>query len=227
MRRQLRRTSSTKRPIRRESLFRELHRPYAQMPASDPPEVQQRSYALAWIHERYRGHPLLVHNGIIDGFTVHLGFVRETEQGLIVLINRDSATEALMALAYSAYDRMLGLAPLDWASRLQETPIPTKKVRSVAVDFPIEEVVGKYEHPGYGELAVEAESGQLRIEFRTLRLALIYRGRRRFLTREAIPGVAPQIAVRFSVPKAGKPPKLFIPLNFDSGDPVEVFTRVQ
>ena len=105
-----------------EGMWRELHRPQAEMPAPDQPEVQHPYYALGWIHESYRGHPLVVHNGAIDGFTVHLGFLPETGQGLILLMNRDLATEALMALAYSAYDRLLGLEPLDWEGRLKEMP---------------------------------------------------------------------------------------------------------
>ena len=105
-----------------EGMWRELHRPQAEMPAPDEPEVQHPYYALGWIHESYRGHPLVVHNGAIDGFTVHLGFLPETGQGLILLMNRDLATAALMALAYSAYDRLLGLEPLDWEERLKETP---------------------------------------------------------------------------------------------------------
>src|SRR6185312_15802678 len=100
-----------------EQMWRELHRPQADMPASDQPEVRHRSYALGWIHESYRGHRLVSHNGAIDGFVVHLGFLPETGQGLIVLMNRDLATEALMAMAYSAYDRLLGLEPLDWEAK--------------------------------------------------------------------------------------------------------------
>src|SRR5436190_2895678 len=82
-----------------EGLWRELHRPQAEMPAPDQPEVQHPRYALGWIHESYRGHPLVVHNGSIDGFTVHLSFLPETGQGLIILMNRDNATDALTALA--------------------------------------------------------------------------------------------------------------------------------
>jgi CubicO group peptidase (beta-lactamase class C family) len=95
-----------------EGLWRELHRPQAEMPAPAEPEVRHPSYALGWIHESYRGHPLVFHNGAIDGFTVHLGFLPETGQGLIILMNRDVAGEAVMALAYSAYD----VPPENWTS---------------------------------------------------------------------------------------------------------------
>jgi len=211
----------------REDLWRELHRPRAEMPAPTEPEVQHPHYALGWIHESYRGHPLVLHNGAIDGFTVHLGFLPETGRGLILLMNRDLASAALMALAYSAYDRLLGLEPLDWEGRLEEVPTPLQDVAEVALDFPIETVVGRYEHPAYGALTVRAHGDELAMEFRTLRLTLSYQGNRRFLSREPVTDGAPQIKVWFSKQKSGGPLKLFVPLNFDEGDPVEVFTRVK
>ncbi len=210
-----------------EGMWRELHRPQAEMPAPAEPEVRHRSYALGWIHESYRGHPLVVHNGAIDGFTMHLGFLPETGQGLILLMNRDLATAALMALAYSAYDRLLRLEPLDWEGRLKEMPEPLQDVPQIALDFPLETVVGTFEHPAYGMLTVRAEGEKLAMEFRTLRLTLVYQGQRQFLSREAIVAGAPQISVRFSKEKIGEPLQLFVPLNFDEGDPVEAFTRVR
>ena len=197
------------------------------MPASTESEVQNPYYALGWIHESYRGHPLVVHSGSIDGFSVHLGFLPETGQGLIVLMNRDDAPAALMALAYSAYDRLLRLEPIDWEKRLGDSPAPLQDVHETALDFPIETVVGRYEHPAYGALTVRADGDRLVMEFRTLRWTLVYQGDRRFLSREPIVAGAPQISIRFSTQKRGEPVRLFIPLNFDDGDPVEVFTRVK
>ena len=209
-----------------EDLWRELHRPQVEMPARDQPEAQHPYYALGWILETYRGHPLVVHDGSIDGFMVHLGFVPETGQGLIILMNRDSAIAALNALTYSAYDRLLGLEPLDWEERLQESPIPLQQVREAALDFPIEEVVGSYEHPAYGPLTLRAEGNHLVMQFRTVCLTLVYRGNRTFLSRELFDDRGPQITVRFSEPRIGERLKLFVPLNFDDGDPEQVFTHV-
>jgi len=214
-------------PILGEAMWRELHRPQAEMPSADQPEIKEPYYALGWIHERYRGHPLVVHNGAIDGFTVHLGFLPQTGQGLILLANRDSAREALTALAYSAYDRLLGLEPLDWAERIKEAPAALEPVRKVALDFPIEEVVVCYQHPAYGALTLEAQGDTLMLRFRTLRLALAYQSQRRFLSLEPIADGAPRLSIRFSKAKGGEPVKLFVPLNFDEGDPEEVFTRVR
>jgi CubicO group peptidase (beta-lactamase class C family) len=210
-----------------EGMWRELHRPQAEMPTPDQSEVQHPYYALGWIHETYRGHPLVLHNGSIDGFTVHLGFLPETGQAFILLMNRDLATAAVMAIAYSAYDRLLGLEPLDWEGRLKEMPAPLQHVPHEALDFPIANVLGRYEHPAYGMLTVRAQGDRLVMQFRTLRFALAYQGHRRFLSVEPVADGAPQISVRFSEQKVGEPVKLFVPFNFDVGDPVEVFTRVR
>jgi hypothetical protein len=210
-----------------ELLWRELHRPAAEMPAPAQPEVEHPYYALGWIHESYRGHTLVVHDGAIDGFTAHLGFVPETGQGLILLANRERASAALTALAYSAYDRLLGLEPLDWEPRLEETAEPLQPDRGVSLDFPIADVVGRFEHPAYGALTIWAHGDRLVMQFRRLRLTLAYQGGRRFLSLEEIVESAPQISVQFSKPNAGEPLRLLVPLNFDDlADPVEIFTRV-
>jgi hypothetical protein len=88
-------------------------------------------------------------------------------------------------------------------------------------------VVGTYVHPAYGALTVQAKGDKLAMQFRSLRLTLVYQGKRQFLSLEPIADGAPQISVRFSKPKIGEPLKLFVPLNFDVGDPVEVFTHVR
>jgi CubicO group peptidase (beta-lactamase class C family) len=212
----------------REDHWRDLHRPQAEMPAPDQPEVQHPYYALAWIHESYRGHPLVVHNGVIDGYTVHLGFLPETGQGLILLMNRDLATATLMALAYSAYDHLLGLEPLDWETRLvEETLPPLQDVPAVPLDFPLSKVAGRYEHPAYGPLTVRANGDQLLMQFRNFRFTLVYQGKLGFLSQEPILDGGPQISVRFSNPRLDESQKLFVPFNFDLDDPVQVFTRVR
>ena len=64
------------------------------------------------------------------------------------------------------------------------------------------------------------------MQFRGLHSMLVYQGERRFLGLEPIADGLPQISVWFSKPKIDEPLKLFVPLNFDAGDPVEVLTRV-
>jgi len=88
--------------------------------------------------------------------------------------------------------------------------------------------VGEYRHPAYGTLTVSASGDTLAIQFRSIRLTLVYQGGRRFLSREPIVDSAPQLSVQFSQPRTGEPMKLIVPLNFDDpADPVEVFTRAR
>ena len=79
---------------------------------------------------------------------------------------------------------------------------------------------------GPGRLRSRPGGDKLALEFRTLRLTLVYQGERRSSAGNPLP-TAPQISVRFSKQEMGEPPKLFVALNFDEGDPVEVFTRVR
>ena len=209
-----------------EYYWRELHRPQVEMPKAEQPEVQQPQYALAWIHETYRGHPMVVHSGSIDGYTVHLGFIPETGQGLILLMNRDFATAALMTLAYSAYDHILGLEPIDWETRLKETLEPLPDIYDVPHDFSLSDVEGRYEHPAYGPVMIRAEGDSLSMRFRSFRFTLVYQGNFEFLSKEPIVSGGPRLAVRFSNSAVGDIKQLFIPLNFDVDDPVEVFTKV-
>ena len=65
------------------------------------------------------------------------------------------------------------------------------------------------------------------MQFRSLHSTLVYQGERRFIGLEPIADGVPQLSVRFSTPKMDEPLNLFVPLNFDEGDPVEVFTRVR
>ncbi len=210
-----------------ERMWRELHRPEAEMPAPAESEVQNSEYALGWIHETYRGHPLVMHNGAIDGYAVHLGFLPETGQGLIILVNLDLASTSVMTLAYSAYDRLLGLAPLDWERKLADTAEPDQEVRDVALDLPLETLDGTYEHPAYGRLTVRATGQDLAIELGALHVTLAYQGERQFLSREPIVPGGPHLSVRFSKPEPGEPLRLFAALNFEQGDPVQAFIRVR
>jgi hypothetical protein len=65
------------------------------------------------------------------------------------------------------------------------------------------------------------------MQFRNFRFTLLYQGKLGFLTQEPILDGGPQISVRFLNPGLDESQKLFVQLNFDLGDPVQVFTRVR
>jgi hypothetical protein len=133
---------------------------------------------------------------------------------------------ALMTLAYSAYDQILGLEPIDWETRLKETLEPLPDIFDVRRDFLLSDVEGRYEHPAYGPVMIRAEGDSLSMRFRSFRFTLVYQGNFEFLSKESIVSGGPRLAVRFSNSAVGDIKQLFIPLNFDVDDPVEVFTKV-
>ena len=96
----------------------------------------------------------------------------------------------------------LRLPPRARAARLggpaREVPAAWPTIWQTALDFPIEEVVGRYEHPAYGPLTVRAEGNRPVMQFRTLRSTLVYQGERRFIGREPLLDGLPPIAVWFS-----------------------------
>jgi hypothetical protein len=132
-----------------------------------------------------------------------------------------------MALAYSAYDHLLGLEPLDWETRLvEETLPPLQDVPAVPLDFPLSKVAGRYEHPAYGPLTVRANGDQLLMQFRHFRFTLVYQGKLGFLSQEPFSTGAADFGSILE-PEARRVSKLFVPFNFDLDDPVQVFTRVR
>ena len=169
-----------------EGMWRELHRPQAEMPAPDQPEVQHPYYALGWIHESYRGHPLVVHNGAIDGFTVHLGFLPETGQGLILLMNRDLATDGadgacLQRLRSPSRARAAGLGAKARGNADTVAGCPGYRAR-----LSDRRGGGEIRASRVRALTVRAKGDKLAMQFRTLRSTLVYQGERRFLSLEPI-----------------------------------------
>ena len=189
-----------------EEAWRDLHRPRAEMPAPDEPEVQHPSYALGWIHESYRGHTLVVHDGAIDGFTVHLGFLPETGQGLIILMNRERAAEALMAhrlqrLRSAPRARAAGLG----AEAQGDAGTGAGRLGMSRSTFRSRRWRGATSIPRTGcSRSGPTETGS-RCSFGLFVSSLVYQGERRFLSLEPIVDSAPQISVRFSKPKPGEP----------------------
>src|SRR5207248_4353950 len=77
------------------------------------PDTEQMSYGMAWVIQDYRGHLLVSHAGVIDGFRAHLALLPEDGWGVAVLSNLH-ATRMNLALSNRLVDRLLGLPGRDW-----------------------------------------------------------------------------------------------------------------
>lgn len=130
------------------------------------PEISPADYGMGWFVDNYRGHRRVHHGGNIDGFSAMVSMLPQDGFGFVVLSNKNG-TPVPELIIHTAVDILLELEPVDWlgeaAKRKAEGEEAEKKaeekkyVRQKSGTKPahkIEEYVGDYEHPGYGEIKV-------------------------------------------------------------------------
>ncbi|GHU74917.1 penicillin-binding protein [Clostridia bacterium] len=139
--------------------------PYELLPFQVPDNTPL-GYGLGWFISSFRGEKLVEHGGNVFGASALAAFLPEKNSGVVVLTNQDS-TFATYALAFAAFDQILGKVGTDWPEfwdgkikelmKQGEDQLDAFK-KMVKPDKPLthslEEYAGEYEHPGYGELTV-------------------------------------------------------------------------
>lgn len=129
-------------------------------------ELGPNSYGMAFFISTYRGHKLVEHGGNIDGFSALLAFLPDDRTGVVVLTNLDE-TALPGAVAYNVFDRLLGLEALPWSDRYlkieQQQRQSEKAAKAMGYTAPVpgthtshslDDYVGQYENPGYGEVRI-------------------------------------------------------------------------
>jgi CubicO group peptidase (beta-lactamase class C family) len=137
------------------------------------PEISPADYGMGWFVDNYRGHRRVHHGGNIDGFTAMVSMLPQDGFGFAVLSNKNG-TPVPELIIRTAADILLELKPVDWlgeaAKRKAEGEEAEKKakgkkhVRQKPGTKPahkLEEYVGDYEHPGYGEIKVFLKDNKL------------------------------------------------------------------
>jgi CubicO group peptidase (beta-lactamase class C family) len=137
------------------------------------PESHLMSYAMGWIAQDYRGHLLLSHAGIIDGFRIHLTLLPDDGWGVAILSNLHG-TRMNLALSNRLVDLVLGLPERDWNAHylglLREADEEARGVRrqreqlrtpDTRPTLPLEAYAGSYEDEAYGRGRVRVEGGGL------------------------------------------------------------------
>ncbi|MCR5160230.1 MAG: beta-lactamase family protein [Lachnospiraceae bacterium] len=178
-----------------EKMMDEMHTPTAVMDAFPWtfPEVPGIGiYGMGWKTCVYRGRILRYHCGELEGFCSMQAFLPREGFGIFILCNRHKpVTPLLLELIYTAIDRLLEYPDTDWASRLHpyaevfsgscdDWPVDLMSADSIPDDQSSDEwlsaacaeLPGVYEHPGYGHVRIDAESGNPVLIFRTQRLRL-------------------------------------------------------
>jgi CubicO group peptidase (beta-lactamase class C family) len=162
--------------------LRQTHTPQVALPLEGEerrwhPETNLMSYAMGWVAQDYRGHLLVSHAGIIDGFRTHLMLAPNDGWGVAVLSNLH-ATRMNLALSNRLTDLVLGLPARDWNARylavVREADEAAREARrqrellrapDTRPTLPPEAYAGTYEDEAYGRARVRAEGGGLSWEW--------------------------------------------------------------
>lgn len=146
------------------------HMPTGGTPAI--PEITPADYGLGWFIDSYRGHRRVHHGGNIDGFSAMVSMLPQDGVGFVVLTNKNGNPLPEL-LIRQATDLILGLEPKDWigeaaenkakgeeAGKAAEKKKTTRRKPDTKPDHSLEEYLGDYNHPGYGDLNVFVQEGK-------------------------------------------------------------------
>jgi CubicO group peptidase (beta-lactamase class C family) len=141
------------------------------------PGTTQNTYAMGWNIAHYRGHRILGHAGVLDGFRARVTLIPETRSGIVVLANLGRTTLP-EAVTNSLVDLLLDLPARDWDGLLkaavtkQEAEDERKRqdklrqrVKDTKPARPLSAYTGTYTEPAYGTVEVKEDAGQLLIQW--------------------------------------------------------------
>ncbi len=182
-----------------EKLFREIHTAHIAAPdvpvvADDP--LQLTGYGLGWRIGTYRGTPLQMHNGKIEGYSSSEVYLPEKGVGFVIMINlHDPELGMFRSVMYDALDRAAFGMESDWLPQflgegehagseaykeLLDDYTTPDYMMSVGEARPLAEYVGTYRNGGYGMVKVYEEDGHLMLHYRDQDLPLVHVGGDRF-----------------------------------------------
>jgi len=152
--------------------------------AATYPDTVQTSYAMGWVVYDYRGHAVVGHGGIIDGFRAQITLLPDAKIGF-ALVNNLHGTKMNLALGNILIDRLLGLPAKDWHAYYQKLEADEAAAREKAIAsrmlarapnpmlrIPLAGYIGEFEHPAYGTATVKVKDGKLTLEYSSFALPL-------------------------------------------------------
>jgi CubicO group peptidase (beta-lactamase class C family) len=146
------------------------------------PELAPAQYGMGFFVGSYRGQRYFEHGGDMPGSASALYVFPDHKLGIFVSVNLTGA-DLRRVLPYAIADRLLGLPPVDWSTRLKTESDEGRAAERAAAQQkadpqvagtrpaqPLSSYVGDYEHPGYGRLAITLSGDKERP------LRLVYNG---------------------------------------------------
>ncbi|HPS80050.1 MAG TPA: serine hydrolase, partial [Thermoanaerobaculaceae bacterium] len=200
-------------------------------------ELTQPYYGLGWFVDTYRGRLRVYHGGNLDGFTSLVTLFPNESYGVVILANI-GASNLPEALVRSIADRLFKLSRQDWlgrASRAREgargarervrAVVAMRRITGSAPELPLGAYVGRYENPGYGELAIELGDRGLDMVFNGIRSPLEHWHFETFNTGTSEDPSFEDLKVTFVTSGAALPLAVLVP--FEPAVPAIEFKRVE
>ncbi|HUL33126.1 MAG TPA: serine hydrolase [Candidatus Eisenbacteria bacterium] len=138
------------------------------------------TYAMGWVDTSFRGHHMVWHNGGIDGFHSLLTMLPEDKVGVVILTNLDNHM-GLEPIAFSIYDRLLGISNEPWIDRYKAMSDKAKAAEAEAekkqapparpttpASHPLADFAGDYVNPGYGTVKIAVSGDDLTLTLNEL-----------------------------------------------------------
>ncbi len=153
------------------------------LPWNDFPEFTDQSYGLCWLVEYYRGHKIISKDGGVDGYLTDLVLIPELDFGIISLTNRINH-QTIQMLENMIFDKLFGLTNGNWPEKYEKNSIRLKdlaskkfvqeKARVVenVITRDLQDYVGTYSHPAYGDYIVSKNGERLMISYFNKQVAI-------------------------------------------------------
>ena len=136
-------------------------------------ELGHGSYGMGLSVTSYRGEKVVQHGGGIDGFISAMSWMPRRKIGVMVLTNLSGTNPVPTIVVRAAYDRALGLEPVDWIARVKERQEEQERrdeereseesdrIEGTSPSHLFDAYTGTFEHPGYGKIYIELSNGAL------------------------------------------------------------------
>lgn len=146
--------------------------------AKNPYDTKFYGYGLGWFVSDVKGHRQIQHSGGLIGTVTHFTLIPDMNLGIIVLTNQQSGA-AFTAITNTVKDAYLGIEGRDWLKTLSERNAQNnqKYAKEKAEAFTksaafqketagktgIENIVGTYRDPWFGEVVISKEKKNYRL----------------------------------------------------------------
>lgn len=210
-----------------------MQQPHFAIPGeSEFAELGQVSYGLGLRVGSYRGHKMVDHGGVVDGFISSMSWLPREGIGVIVLSNRSGEMNPVPAIVvYNIYDRLLGLPEIDWNARnLQrraeqrdrateaERDLEARRVKGTRPSHGLSAYSGRYGHRAYGVMDVRVLGDRLEIVYDGFRLELSHYHYDTFVITSRPKTVPVTGLVTFSTGDSGEVASVAIPFEPNGAD---------